>query len=112
MREQSDNPIPPLNQVLQTFKKIEEEKGEEEVLKDDQELIASLAGDSRWKAMQKVIMARIEALKEMIDPFSGQPLFDSTDTPETIGIKYLTVSMIVRYLKEIHDYPETIFKNE
>jgi hypothetical protein len=104
-KQQSDNPIPP---PIAVFKRLEKEKFPLEVEKSEQEEIAQLAGDPRWKYLKKIIDQYIIFLKNMIDPLSGGSMITGEESVEEVGFKYLIVSSIVKYLEEIKNLPDLL----
>jgi len=85
-----------------------EEKSDFDKTKDEQEQIATLLADPRWKLIEKMIDQRIDFLKQMIDPLSGGEIISGDETVEAVGFKYLIVSAIVKYLNEIKNLPKTL----
>jgi hypothetical protein len=79
-----------------------------EVEKSQQEEVAQLSSDPRWKIVKKMIDQRIDFLKNMIDPISGTEMIDGSESIEEIGFKYLIVSAIIKYLEEVKNLPEIL----
>lgn len=61
-----------------------------------------------FKALSKLIDERINYLKQMIDPLSGNEMITENDTVESVGFKFLIVSTVVRYLEEIKNLPNIL----
>lgn len=83
-----------------------EEKSDFDKTQEEQEQVASLVVDPRWKIVEKMIQQRIDFLKQMIDPLSGKEIIAGDETVEEIGFKYLIVSAVIKYLEEIKNLPK------
>jgi len=113
--DKSDNPVPSVQPLTRVFQLINDDKPEVEAAKDDQDFIIGLMDDPRWKALKKIIDQRIEFLKQLIDPLSGEVIIDKDDTVEAVGFKFLIASTVIKYLEEVKNYPDILFeavKNE
>lgn len=93
----------PSQAVLRTFKKIQEVQTEEQKSVTEDGKITGLLGDDRWTAFQEEITRRIAVLSAMngVEP---------TDTVESIGFRFLAVSLAVTQLKWVLDLPQTLYE--
>jgi len=94
---------------------VEEERPIDEKKLKEQLSIASLSGFPGWKEMKKLIKRKINLLQQMIEPMSMKSMIEPTDTPETVGFKYLIVNSVIGYLSEILTLPDKlteVIKNE
>lgn len=87
---------------------MNQEKPPFEAEKEEQDEIMGLANHPGFKALSKLIDERINYLKQLIDPLSGQEMIGEGDTVEAIGFKFLVVSTVVRYLEEIKNLPKIL----
>lgn len=94
----SDLSAVPAGAVLDTFQKVIESK----VIKEEmtsQKQIASLANSDGFKALQEVIDRYISLLQNI-------PIDPKTDSPESIGFRYLASRVAIEYLQEVRDLPD------
>lgn len=95
---------------MELLRELVTKKPKLEYKKRDENLILELADDERWGAIKKVIDMRIEYLKNLLNPFSGQFIIEK-DTPEMVGFKFLIVSAVIDFLINIRDLPDQIKKS-
>lgn len=94
--------VVPSNDVIRTFKKIEEEIQPAEKLaeKSDNE-IGQLSVDPRWLKMK-------ETLDQQIAQWERQIPIEVTDTPESVGFRYIAARLVAGALKAVRDLPDAI----
>lgn len=92
----------PSNDVVRTFKKIEEEiiPAEKAAEKADSE-IGQLSVDPRWLKMKEAIDAQVRMWEKEIP-------IEVTDTPESIGFRYLAGRLVAGALKAVRDLPDAV----
>ncbi len=93
---------PTQHPVVKTFKAIQEDKTEIDKQSDKDRLLADLNGDPRYEVLKEQGYRMIKQLETM----QGQ--IESTDTPETIGFRFLACSIAVTKIQELLQIPENI----
>jgi hypothetical protein len=94
--------LPASGSIIDTFKKLTEKKAiKKEITNRDK--IASLANSDSFSALVDDINEKIEALRNI-------PINPLTDTPESVGFRYLASQVTIEYLTEIRDLPERYLK--
>lgn len=94
----SDLSAIPGGAVFDTFQKLVERP----VIKKEttrQTKIASLVNSDGFKAIQEVI-------DRMIDDLRDIPIDPKTDTPESVGFRYLASKVTIEYLTNIRNLPQ------
>ena len=91
------------------LRELVSKKPKSEFKPQDESLISQLADDGRWIAVKKAIDLKIEYLRNLLNPFSGQFIIEN-DTPEMVGFKFLIVSAVIDFLTEVRDLPDTFRK--
>lgn len=90
--------IPP-TPIFRTYKALREVKSDEEdIIKKDGK-IAELAEDDRFLKFKELVEERMRTLKAM------EGMIDPKDTVESVGFRYLAVSVAVAQLKEMIEMP-------
>lgn len=94
----SDVSAIPGGAVFESFQKLTEQP----VIKREttrQSKIASLVNSDGFKALQEIIDRSITSLRDI-------PVDPKTDTPESVGFRYLAAKVTIEYLQEIRDLPK------
>lgn len=94
----SDVQAIPGGAVMESFQRLTESA----VVKREttkQSKIASLVNSDGFKAVQEVI-------NQMIDDLRDIPIDPKTDTPDSIGFRYLASKIAIEYLTSVRDMPE------
>jgi hypothetical protein len=65
-----------------------------------------LVGFPAWEALQKLIDVRIEALEKLFT------INSETDTPESIGYRYMALTNVIQHLRSIRELPEVIYNGK
>lgn len=94
----------PTKPIVHIFRKLTEVRSDEEKAIAQDSYVAGLATDDRWKAYKRVVEQRIDALRSL------EGMIDSSDTPETVGFRYLAVSVAIAHLKELISLPDVLFE--
>lgn len=84
--------------VFETFEKLTERPVIKKVT-TSQTQIASLVNSDGFKALQEIIDRSITSLKDI-------PVDPKTDTPESVGFRYLASRVAIEYLQELRDLPQ------
>jgi len=85
------------------------EKHEKEYEWKDKKIL-ELAQSEGWKAFSEAIAAKIDFLKAMIDPESGESIIGLNDSPFIIGLKYLVISFTIYQLRQAINLPKTVLE--
>ena len=94
--------IPMSKNIMGAFKENEPE--EPKLEQEKLEFIKGLSGDDRWEAFKKVI-------DDMESQYRNINLVDS-DTPESIGYKYLVSRTVIEVLEIIKNLPDNLREYE
>lgn len=96
MKDLQAVPVP--NSILESFQRLTERP----VIKKQtttQSKIANLADSDSFKALQEVIDVWIQELQSI-------PINPKTDTPESIGFRYMASQVAIEYLKDVKNLPK------
>lgn len=94
----SDVSAIPGGAVFESFERLTERP----IIKKEttrQSKIASLVNSDGFKALQEVIDRMIADLQDI-------PVDPKTDTPESVGFRYLAAKVTIEYLTDIRDLPK------
>lgn len=87
------------------------EKHDKEFEYKDKEIL-DLVQSKGWEAFKEAISSKINYLKAMIDPESGESIIDLKDSPFTIGFKFLVISFTIYQLRQALNLPEAVLEAE
>lgn len=96
--------VPP-TPIFRTYKALKDVRSdEEENIKKKDSRIAELAEDERFIQFTELVKERIRALETM------QNLIDPKDTVESVGFRFLAVSVAVAQLKDMISVPSALLE--
>lgn len=94
--------VPVSSNILESFQRLAE-RPEIKKQTTTQSKIANLADSESFKALGEVIDIWIEQLQNIaINP--------QTDTPESVGFRYMASQVTIEYLKDVKNLPERYAK--
>lgn len=91
-----------LHDTTQVFLKSIKEIPDVETEKENDELISALYLDPRFTALKDYIDTMIDQLDRL------EGIIEPTDSPETIGFRYMIARVAKSYLETVRDLPETL----